>query len=184
MPRSSTKYSRHLIAAGLTICAGLSGMPVSAQLQLQGFGAPTAGGLFGSSPVVLIGRASKALNQYFQDHNKLPQASSDIDETLKFVYKKLGGSDSAPGITGENDFRVLSNVMMGIDTSLQNTSVDEVRKSPPANFNAVPGRLVILITGQNQYMIWFSAADRKPAVDALGQAIVMHGECKKDETPK
>jgi hypothetical protein len=166
------------------MCAGLVPLPALTQLQLQGFGAPTAGGLFGSSPVVLIGRASKALNQYFQDNGKLPQASAEIDETLKFVYKKLGGANPGPSMTSEKDFRVLSNVMMAVDSGLKNTSVEELRKKTPVNLSAAPGRLVIMITGPNQYMIWFSAADSKPAVDALGQAIVMHGVCSKDEAPK
>lgn len=158
------------VAGMLVIAAGMTPGPSVAQAQV---GAPTSGGLFGSSPIVLIGNTSKAMTEYYTQHKHLPQTSAEQDEALKAVFTKLTGSAPSAQPTQENKYRLLGNIMLGQDTSLKNANLDELRKNPPASLTAPPLRLVILVTSPDQFMCWYSANDGKPAVDALRQAIIL-----------
>ena len=177
-PTKRNKTRLAALGAVFALTLGLMPAAVLAQLQPPGSGAPTSGGLFGSSPDLLIGNASKALQEYCKNNNHLPKSSGEIDAALKAVVAKLTGSDpSTAQITSDKDFRVLGSVVMSIDPSFKDTTVEQLRKSPPANFKAPPGHLVIFIAGEEQFIIWYAAGDGKPAVDALGQPIILRQEC-------
>ena len=168
-----------MTAGSLVLFQAAAVAPALAQLQVPGFAAPTSGGLFGSSPTVLIGEASKSLVAYCEKHGHLPQSSAEIDEALKTVHAKLNGGDSSSQPASEKQYRVLGNVMIAQDPSLKGASLADIRKNPPEAFKAPEGRVVVLITTADEFIIWYSAADGKPAVDALGQAIILHEQCSK-----
>jgi hypothetical protein len=180
MKNNKSKFVAFACGSSLVIALGMTAMPCLAQLQVPGFGAPTSGGLFGSSPVVLIGDTSKALQDYFKKHGHLPQAGGELDDALKAIYSKLNGAEPSQQPAAEKEFHVLGNIMLGVNNSLKSTTLDDLRKNPPANFKAPQNRIVVSITDANQFLVWYSASDGRPAVDALGQAIILRQECSKD----
>ncbi len=179
MKKSELNIRTLITSTALLAVLGLVTGPALAQLKIGGFVAPTAGGLFASSPAVLIGKTGKALQEYCSKSGHLPKSTTEMDDALKALYTALFGSAATVEPVAEKQFRVLGGVMLGIDDTIGNIALDELKRNPPASFKVPEKRLVVLLTGDNQFVIWYSAADGKPAVDALGQAIILRQECSK-----
>lgn len=174
------KRSPHLAAFTLLICgmAALSGaMPGIAQLQTPGVGTPTPGGFFGSGPIALMGQISKEVQEFYTKHGKLPASSAEEDALLKAVVARITGHEPAASPALEGNYRVLGNIYITSEPSLVDTPLAELRKNPPPLFKAPPAKLVIDVLGNDKFLVWFSATDGRPALDSLGQALILRQEC-------
>jgi hypothetical protein len=119
------------------------------------------------------------LKTYYAHKSTLPSTPQGEDELLAYLYKNMfGGEARTQDFSQSGTFRVLGNLRMAVDTTIQNIPAEIWRKNPPDNWQAPSNSITIYVDGDSRYMIWTAAISGTPLVDSNNKAIIFDGDLK------
>lgn len=108
-----------------------------------------------------------ACRDYRNSHERLPQFSSELDELLFNVFKRVSLTPANTMLTPQSvgNFRVYYQFAVTFDSSIRGLPVINGQLQVPPAWQAPANTIVIFSDGENQFAVWAAGGDGRPILD-------------------
>lgn len=114
-----------------------------------------------------VRETASAMRKYRCEHSHYPSQTSELDDALRSVFRRVALSPENPSITPQsrNNFRTYYQFAIAFDQSIRAVPIINGRVEPPNSWQAFPNTIVIFSDGANMFAVWASSGDQRPIND-------------------